>query len=110
MKIRECGMKAGLAIRPATTLEVVTHLLAHIDLLLVMTVEPGFGGQEIILACLDKVREAKVLHSKLMVQVDGGVNLNNVKQVKEAGADIIVAGTAIFEAENPSEVIKKLRC
>ena len=87
--------------------------MKKLDLVLVMTVEPGFGGQKLIPECIDKVKEVAVMSEILGVspeiQVDGGITSENVKLLKDAGANVIVAGSAVFKAENPEEVIKALR-
>ena len=105
-KIRQCGMKVGLSICPETPAEDVRSLLPEVDMLLVMSVHPGFGGQKFIPESLDKIRKIRKMaeEQKLNVdiQVDGGIYLSNVKEVLDAGANIIVAGSAVFNdpAEN----------
>ena len=105
-KIRECGLKAGLFICPETPAEKIEHLLAEIDMLLVMSVHPGFGGQKFIPESLDKIRRIRKMieEQKLNVdiQVDGGIYLSNVREVLHAGANVIVAGSAVFNG-NPAE-------
>lgn len=105
-KIRECGMKVGLSICPETPAEKIEHLLAEIDMLLVMSVHPGFGGQKFIPESLDKIRRIRKMieEQKLNVdiQVDGGIYLSNVREVLHAGANVIVAGSAVFNG-NPAE-------
>lgn len=98
-----------MAIKPATTIKQVKHLLPHLDYLLVMTVEPGFGGQKLITECVEKVSEAKKECPNLKVQVDGGVTLENLPSLVAAGADIFVAGTLIFGAEHPDKVIQQMK-
>lgn len=99
-KIRSCGMKAGLSICPETEAAEVETLLSRIDMLLVMSVHPGFGGQKFIPESLDKIREIRrmIIDQGLSVdiQVDGGIYLSNVREVLDAGANIIVAGSAVF--------------
>ena len=99
-KIRECGMKAGLSICPETDAKAVEHLLSKVDMLLVMSVHPGFGGQKFIPESLEKIREIRSMISEqgleVDIQVDGGIYLTNVKEVLDAGANIIVAGSAVF--------------
>ena len=105
--IRAMGCKAGLAINPATSIDAVPHLLDDIDLLCVMTVNPGFGGQRLIPAMLDKIRalRAMVADRPIHIEIDGGVTETNAAQLVAAGADVLVAGAAIFKggtAANPS--------
>ncbi|MCI8319729.1 MAG: ribulose-phosphate 3-epimerase [Dorea sp.] len=105
-KIRECKMKAGVSICPETPVEEVQFLLPEVDMLLVMSVHPGFGGQKFILESLDKIRRIrKVIEEQKLntdIQVDGGIYLSNVKEVLDAGANVIVAGSAVFNG-NPGE-------
>ena len=112
-RIRELGCLAGAALNPATSLIAVREALADLDLLLVMTVNPGFGGQEFIPASVDKVARARALLDELRsgaaLEVDGGVSRETIEQVWRAGADTFVAGNAVFGAENPREEIKVLR-
>lgn len=108
-KIRECGMKAGLSICPETPAEKIKELLPIVDMLLVMSVHPGFGGQKFIPESLDKIRKIREMieEQKLDVdiQVDGGIYLSNVKEVLDAGANVIVAGSAVFNGD-PAENTK----
>lgn len=108
-KIRECGMKAGLSICPETPAEKIEPLLTEVDMLLVMSVHPGFGGQKFIPESLHKIRKIRKMieEQKLNVdiQVDGGIYLSNVKEVLDAGANVIVAGSAVFNG-NPAENTK----
>ena len=98
--IRERGLKAGVSINPATPLCLVEPILPDIDLLLVMTVNPGFGGQKFIAGSLSRIRKAKEMiraaAPEVLLEVDGGVTLKNVRSIADAGADVIVAGSAIF--------------
>lgn len=107
-KSKALGMKAGMAIKPKTSVSQVTHLLPHLDYVLVMTVEPGFGGQKLITDCIPKITEIKALHPNLTVQVDGGVTLENLAALSEAGADVFVAGTLIFGAADPKATIHQM--
>ena len=99
-KIRECGMKVGLSINPQTEAKAIEHLLAKVDMLLVMSVNPGFGGQKFIPESLDKIRAIRGMINEqglnVDIQVDGGIYLSNVREVLDAGANIIVAGSAVF--------------
>jgi ribulose-phosphate 3-epimerase len=111
--LRAAGALAGLAIKPGTPLEAYLDVLPAFDTLLVMTVEPGFGGQEFIAEVLPKVRRARELvdtgHLTLLVEVDGGVNADTIAQAAEAGADVFVAGSAVYGAADPEEAIAALR-
>ena len=115
-KIRECGMKVGLSICPETSEKEVEHLLSKIDLLLVMSVHPGFGGQKFIPESLDKIRAIRKMIEEqglnVDIQVDGGIYLTNVREVLDAGANIIVAGSALFKgdpAQNTKEFMEILK-
>lgn len=111
--IHSLGKKAGVSIKPATPSFVLEPLMNKIDLVLIMTVEPGFGGQKIIDACIDKVREVSGMAQKLGVnpeiEVDGGITPENVHLLKENGANVIVAGSAVFKSESPESVIAALK-
>ena len=107
--IRSKGVRAALTIKPATPAEAVYPLIDDVDMVLVMTVEPGFGGQKMIPETLDKVRAIRAFAPKLDIEVDGGVTVENVKEFKDAGANIIVAGSAVFKADDPAAVIEKLK-
>jgi ribulose-phosphate 3-epimerase len=111
--IRAAGALAGLAIKPGTPLEDYLDVLTDFDTLLVMTVEPGFGGQSFIADVLPKVRKARELvatgHLKLFVEVDGGINADTIEQAAAAGADVFVAGSAVYGAEDPAKAIAALR-
>jgi ribulose-phosphate 3-epimerase len=112
-RIRELGCKAGAAVNPATPLSAVAEVLTDIDLLLVMTVNPGFGGQEFIAGSPDKVRRARAMLDKAgssaALEVDGGVDRNTIRSLWEAGADTFVSGNAIFSAKDPQAEIEELR-
>ena len=115
-KIRECGMKVGLSICPETSEKEVEHLLSKIDMLLVMSVHPGFGGQKFIPESLDKIRAIRKMIEEqglnVDIQVDGGIYLTNVREVLDAGANIIVAGSALFKgdpAQNTKEFMEILK-
>jgi ribulose-phosphate 3-epimerase len=111
--LRAAGALAGLAIKPRTPLEPYLDLLTGYDTLLVMTVEPGFGGQEFIADVLPKVREARRRvqsgHLRLYVEVDGGINEQTIVAAAEAGADVFVAGSAVFSAADPARAVAELR-
>ena len=113
-EIRRREVKCGLAISPATPVEDIYPYLSEIDMALIMTVVPGFGGQALIPSTLDKVKALRAYaeahgFSKLDIEVDGGLTADNVALATSAGANIIVAGSAIFKAKKPREVITKMR-
>jgi ribulose-phosphate 3-epimerase len=112
-ELRSMGAKAGMGLRPATPVEPYEDLLPELDMLLVMTVEPGFGGQEFLDVCVPKIRRARQLIDKhgleLWLQVDGGVSLDTIERCADAGADVFVAGSAVFRAEDPDAMIEQLR-
>ncbi|MGN1157870.1 MAG: ribulose-phosphate 3-epimerase [Agathobacter sp.] len=101
--IKEKGLLAGVAINPATPVSAIVPILEKVDMVLIMTVNPGFGGQKFIPYTMDKVRELKKIVDqkglKVDIEVDGGINLENVEQVLDAGANVIVAGSAVFKGE-----------
>jgi ribulose-phosphate 3-epimerase len=111
--IRAAGALAGLAIKPGTPLEDSLELLRDFDTLLVMSVEPGFGGQSFIADVLPKVREARRLVDSgeltLIVEIDGGINADTIEQAAEAGVDMFVAGSAVYGAQDPAAAIAALR-
>ena len=102
-EIKKQGMKAGISIKPNTPVQTIENLLGKVDMVLIMSVEPGFGGQKFIESSLEKIREtrrmAKEKGLELDIQVDGGIYLSNVREVLEAGANIIVAGSAVFKGD-----------
>ena len=112
-RIRELGCKAGVAVNPATSLQSVCEIIGEIDLLLIMTVNPGFGGQRFIPYTIDKIRRARLLldeaRSDATLEVDGGINRDTIHEVWTAGADTFVAGNAIFAANDPRAEIGALR-
>ncbi len=112
-RIKDGGARVGVAIKPATPAEVLYPLLTEINMALVMTVEPGFGGQKLIPETLPKVTSLRNYADShaltLDIEVDGGIGADNIRLVTSAGANVIVAGSAIFKAENPAEVIEKMR-
>jgi ribulose-phosphate 3-epimerase len=111
--LRAAGAKAGLAIKPGTPLEGYLEVLRDFDTLLVMSVEPGFGGQSFMPEVLDKVRTARRLvdtgHLELLVEIDGGINADTIEAAAEAGVDMFVAGSAVYGADDPGAAIAALR-
>jgi ribulose-phosphate 3-epimerase len=111
--LRSAGARAGLGIKPATSIEPYADLLPEIDTVLIMTVEPGFGGQAFLDVMLPKIRRARQLvrdgeHS-VWLQVDGGVDADTIEQCAEAGADVFVAGSAVYGRDDPAEAVRTLR-
>lgn len=113
VEIHESGMKAGVTLNPATPVCVLKDIIKDVDLVLLMSVNPGFGGQQFISHTIEKVKELRKLinetGSKALIEIDGGVNLETGKQLKEAGADVLVAGSFVFKAPNPTEACSLLK-
>lgn len=111
--IRELGIKAGVAINPATPVVLIEQIVTDIDLLLVMTVNPGFGGQRFITGMLPKIRKAasliEAISPDVILEVDGGVTLDNIKDIAGAGADAFVAGAAVFKSPDYRQTIGKMK-
>ena len=112
-ELRALGARASMALKPATPVEPYAELLGELDQLLIMTVEPGFGGQQFLDLCLPKIRRARKLARQkgvqLAIQVDGGVSAATIERCVEAGADVFVAGSAVYNAEDPDAVVRDLR-
>ena len=112
-EIRRQGARAGLALRPATPVEGFADLLSEIDMLLIMTVEPGFGGQSFLASMLPKIRAARAAVTSrdldVWIQVDGGISRATIEQAAEAGADTFVAGSAVYKAEDAAAEVEALR-
>jgi ribulose-phosphate 3-epimerase len=112
--IKSCGKKAGLSLKPKTPAEAILPYIDTLDLMLVMTVEPGFGGQKFMAGQLDKIRYLRDLADtrglRCELEVDGGVNAETAKLCVRAGADVLVAGSAVFGAKDRASVIRQLRC
>ncbi len=112
-EIRARGARASMALKPATPIEPYEDMLDELDMLLIMTVEPGFGGQKFLDLCLPKIRKARELIAKhggeVWLQVDGGVSLDTIGRCAEAGADTFVAGSAVYSAEDPDAMVEALR-
>ncbi len=111
--IKERQVKAGVSLNPATSVTAIEEILGYVDLVLVMSVNPGFGGQQFIPSSLDKIRRIRTMmtncRSSAHLEVDGGVNLTNVASVIHAGATVLVAGSAIFGSKNIPETIRQMR-
>lgn len=112
-QIKETGMKAGVTLNPATPVAVLEDIIGEVDMVLLMSVNPGFGGQKFIENTLKKVRDLRALMERTgaspLIEVDGGVNLDTGKRLVEAGADMLVAGNAVFGAPDPTDMIHCLR-
>lgn len=112
-QIKELGMKAGVAINPHTSVNLLEDIVKVSDFILVMSVNPGFGGQKFIPYTTQKIRDLKKIiqdnNPNCLIEVDGGVGLSNIVELSRAGADIVVAGNAVFSSKNPAETIKKLQ-
>lgn len=112
-ELRRAGARAGLALKPATPVEPFVDLLPEVDMLLVMTVEPGFGGQPFLDVCLPKVRRAReavrAAGLDVWVQVDGGISPGTIERAAEAGADVFVAGSAVYGAQDAAAAVEELR-
>ncbi len=111
--IKNLGMKVGVAINPHTPIESLKDIISDIDLVCLMSVNPGFGGQKFIENTFEKVRNLKLLieqkKSNALIEIDGGVDLKNYKKLIESGANVLVAGNTVFNSENPTETIKLLK-
>lgn len=112
-QIRDLGCKAGVALNPHTPVQVLRDIMEMIDVILIMSVNPGFGGQKFIQRTFKKVREARELvlnhETHTLIEVDGGVNTDNAYELHQAGADILVAGNFVFNSSNPEETISQLK-
>jgi ribulose-phosphate 3-epimerase len=111
--VRDAGCKSGLVFNPATPLSYLDHVLDKIDMVLLMSVNPGFGGQAFIESSLDKLAAARKIidqsEKPIRLEIDGGVKVDNIRKIKAAGADTFVAGSAIFNSDNYQQTISKMR-
>jgi ribulose-phosphate 3-epimerase len=111
--IIDSGLKAGVALNPSTPLEMIKHVLDKLNVILIMTVNPGFGGQKFITTMIEKITQAREIVDKngkgIDIQVDGGINIKNIETVNKAGANILVVGSEIFEAKNPENMIRDIQ-
>lgn len=112
-ELRRLGARASMALKPATPIEPYADMLGELDMLLLMTVEPGFGGQKFLDVVLPKIRRARELvkatGQEIWIQVDGGVSVETIERAADAGADVFVAGTAVYRADNPDQMVNDLR-
>ena len=112
-QIKATGAKAGVALNPGTPVSLLEDLIEMIDLVCVMSVNPGFGGQKFIYQTVPKVRKLKTLietrNAPTLIEIDGGVGLHNAEKLLQAGADVLVAGSAVFKADDPADTIKRLK-
>ena len=108
-EIKKLGAKVGIAVKPNTTVSLLRNLLRKVDLVLIMTVEPGYGGQKLIPKTLDKIEMVKKMGFTGLLEVDGGITEENCHEVTSKGANLIVAGTGLFEAQDPYEAGKKMK-
>ncbi len=112
-QIKALGMKAGIAVNPHTPVSLLKDVIKETDLVCLMSVNPGFGGQKFIPQTISKIKELKAMieetGSSVLIEIDGGVTLDNAAEITQAGADILVAGNTVFSAQNPIEMIAKLK-
>lgn len=108
-KIISLGKKAALAVKPSTDIDVVLPYLDKLEMVLVMTVEPGFGGQSFMESTMPKIEKLRSINSNIDIEVDGGINAETIKIAAKAGANVFVAGSAVFKSENPAETIQILK-
>ncbi len=110
--IRNLGAKSGIVLNPATPLCTIEHLLDDIDMVLLMTVNPGYGGQSFVPCMIEKIKKCKEMISgrDILLQVDGGIKVSNIKEVADAGAQVFVAGSAVIDAKDPKKAIAELKC
>ncbi|MEY2811654.1 MAG: hypothetical protein RLZZ390_27 [Bacteroidota bacterium] len=112
-QIKALGMKAGVALNPHTPISAIEEIIADVDLVCIMSVNPGFGGQKFIPATVAKIKQLKELitvkNSSALIEVDGGVTLENASSIVQAGADVLVAGNTVFASSSPIETIKQLK-
>ncbi|GAA1586371.1 ribulose-phosphate 3-epimerase [Kribbella sancticallisti] len=112
-EIRAKGARASMALKPATPIEPYEDLLPELDMILIMTVEPGFGGQKFLDVCVPKIRRTRDLVAKhgldIWIEIDGGISADTIEQCAEAGANVFVAGSAVYAADDPNAMVEKLR-
>jgi ribulose-phosphate 3-epimerase len=113
-QIKAHGVKAGVSLNPHTPLSSIEEILEDLDMILIMSVNPGFGGQSFIPQSLDKIRRLRQMLSDrgldhIEIEIDGGVKLDNIKEVVDAGVDVVVSGSGIYKADDPAEMVRKMR-
>ena len=112
--IRQMGIKAGVALNPHTPVAVLENVIQQLDLVCLMSVNPGFGGQKFIPETLVKIRQLKALidrkNANALIEIDGGVSLQNAREILQAGADVLVAGSSVFKAKEPMTAIENMKC
>ena len=112
-QIKDLGMKAGVALNPHTTINLLENVIDMVDVVCLMSVNPGFGGQKFIPQTIDKIRELKKMikscGSQALIEIDGGVTLENAAAILHTGADVLVVGSAVFKSANPTETIEQLK-
>lgn len=112
-EIKALGLKAGVALNPGQSLEEIKYVLEDVDLVLIMSVNPGFGGQSFIPSALEKIKDLKTLRDQkglnFLIEVDGGIKLDNAKELLEAGADVLVSGSGVFKEDNPKATIQAFK-
>ena len=112
-QIKEAGMKAGVTLNPSSPISLLEDIINDVDMVLIMSVNPGYGGQKFIEHSIEKVKKLKELinskNAKALIEVDGGINLTTGKPIVEAGADVLVAGNSVFKAENPAQMRHQLK-
>lgn len=112
-EIRNLGMKAGIALNPHTPVSFLKHVLSCIDMVLIMTVNPGFGGQSFIMESYEKIKELREMidssGNNVLIEVDGGVDTGNAEKLVSAGVDVLVAGSSVFSSGDPAETIRRLK-
>lgn len=112
-EIKDLSLKAGVALNPGQSLEEIKYVLEDVDLVLIMSVNPGFGGQSFIPSALEKIKDLKALRDQkglnFLIEVDGGIKLDNAKELLEAGADVLVSGSGVFKEDNPKATIQAFK-
>lgn len=112
-EIKDLGLKVGVALNPGQSLEEIKYVLEDVDLVLIMSVNPGFGGQSFIPSALEKIKDLKGLRDQkglnFLIEVDGGIKLDNAKELLEAGADVLVSGSGVFKEDNPKATIQAFK-
>ncbi len=111
--LKDMGVKAGVAINPHTNISLLEDIICHVDMILIMSVNPGFGGQKFIENTYDKIKKLKNIilskNTNTLIEIDGGVNLDNASKLFNAGADVLVAGNTVFSSDDPISVIQELK-